>query len=223
MNTRNFPCKIEHIPTIGELIVDNAEKDIDDFNAYSSVFTADYFATIRAKIEICKELTNPSKIYRKQETIARQLYNETKGLRLNLNALERYLKRVDPYRLDFELKDAGLKNIRLDIARSNIERLLVNMNPLLTMAKRNLPVLDGLKRTLIDEMEVQLQTIETLNIAQNTLAFKRNKLKPENAGRINDLWNSIKLIMAAARAIYRGCDEEKLKGYTIAQLKKLIS
>jgi hypothetical protein len=224
MSNKKIPCKTEEVPVIGEFIMNSAEKDINDFNGYSSVFTTDYFASIKTKVEVCKELVKSSVVTKELKTITRQLYDESKSLRTKLNVLEGYLK-LGADKLDIAFKDIGLGKVRLDIIRHNIEGLLSNMKTSLIAAKRNQPVLAslGLKQTLIDEIETQLQKINSLNVTQNALISKRNRLTVENIDKINDLWDSLRSILTAARAMYRGVDEVKLKDYTITQLKKRVN
>jgi hypothetical protein len=224
MSNKKFPCKTEEVPVIGEFIVNSAEQDIRDFNSYSSVFTIDYFATIRVKIKVCKELVKSSVVTKELKNATRQLYGESKSLRTKLNVLEGYLK-LGADRLDIAFKDMGLSNARLHISNGNIEGLISDMQTLLIGVKRNLPVLEaqGLKQTLIDEIETQTQNINSLNLKQNTLISKRNRLTSENLDKFNDLWDNLKSILTAARAMYRGIDEVKLKDYTITQLKKRIN
>jgi hypothetical protein len=224
MKEKKFPCKMEDIPEIGEFIINSAEEDIADLNKYSSVFTFDYLATIKTKIEICKELVQPSTVTKELKTVALQLYNESKNLRIQLNTLEKYLK-LEIGKSNIAFNDIGLKSVRRDIIRQNIEGLLLNMKTSLIAMKRNQPVLEALnrKQTLIDEIETQLQKINSLNQKQHALISKRNRLISENINKFYDLWNSLKSIMVVARAVYRNVDEVKLKDYTIAQLKKRVN
>jgi hypothetical protein len=224
MSNKKFPFKTEEVPVIGEFVMNSAEKDISDFNGYSSVFTSDYFAKIKANIEVCRELVKSSAVSKELKAVTRQLYGESKKLRTKLNVLEGYLK-LGADKLDIALKDIGLKSVRSDITRNNIEGTLSNTKASLIAVKRNLPALVdlGLKQTLIDEIETQLREINALNVKQNTLISKRSRLTSENIDKINNLWNSLKLILTVARAMYRGVDEVKLKDYTIAQLKKRVN
>jgi hypothetical protein len=224
MSNRIFSCKIEDVPVIGEFVVSSAEKDIADFNGYSPVFTIDYLAMVRSNIDVCRELVKSSVVSKELKSVTRKLYGESGNLRVKLNYLEGYLK-LGVENLDVSVKDTGIKNIRADIARHNIEGLVANMQPALTAVKRNLPALEaqGLKQTLIDEIEVHIREISSLNEKQNELMSRRNRLTEANVKKFNDLWNSLKPILNAAKAIYRGVDEVKLKDYTIAQLKKRIN
>jgi hypothetical protein len=224
MSTKIFSCKIEDVPVIGEFIVNSAEKDIDDFNSYSPVFTINYLAAIRSNIDVCKELVKSSVVTKELKSVTRKLYDESNNLRIKINSLEGYLK-LGAENLDIAVKDTGIKSIRANISKHNIEGLVTNMQSTLVAVKRNLPVLEaqGLKQTLIDEIELQIRGINSLNEKQNELISKRNRLTNANIEKINNLWNSLKPILNAAKAMYSSVDEVKLKDYTVAQLKKRIN
>jgi hypothetical protein len=224
MGIKKFPCKIDDVPTIGEFVVSNAERDINDFNGYSSVFTIDYFALVMAKVEVCRELVESSAVTKELKNVMQELYYKAKNFRIKLNVLEGYL-RFGSGELDIAVKDVNLKSIRMDIIQGNIEGFLSNMKTLLITVKRNLPALEtlGMKPTFIDEIEVQLQEINSLNEKQNALTDKRNKVAVENIDKFNDLWRNIRLILNTAKVIYGGVNEAKLKDYIITQLKKRIN
>jgi hypothetical protein len=224
MSSKKFRCKIEEVPVLGEFIVSSAEKDINDFYDYSTVFTTDYLATIRAKIEVCNELAQSPAITKELKVIAQQLYVKSRNLRSKLNALEKYLK-LGAGSLDIAENEIGLKSVKANISRHSIERLLLNLATVLKTVKRNLAVLKqyGLKEELIDEIETQLQEINSLNEKQNELISKRNRQTEENIEKFNNLWISLKPILNTARAIYQGVDETKMSSYIISQLKKRIN
>jgi hypothetical protein len=95
----------------------------------------------------------------------------------------------------------------------------------MTTVERNQSVLaaKGLKSKLIKEIETQIHEINELNMIQNELISKRNRLTEKNIVLFNDLWASLQPVLKTAKAIYRGVDEEKLKDYTVTQLIKRIN
>jgi hypothetical protein len=222
--TKKFQCKIEDLPVIGEFLVSSVRKDLSDFAGFSSMFTPDYIAAIEIKVNSCKELISSSTVAKELKNITKQLYDKSKGLRVKLNVLEGYLK-LGSDDLDITVEDAGLKNIRNDISRCNIEGLMLNMKNLLTVLRRNQFVLEskGLKPELISDIEIQIGEISALNTKQNDLISDRNRLTKQNIELFNDLWESLQPVLKTAKAIYRGTDDTKLKDYTIAQLIKRVS
>jgi hypothetical protein len=215
---------MEEVPVLGEFIVGSAERDINDFNTYSPVFTIDYLASIKDKINVCNELVKSSTVTKEMKAVTQQLVNKSKSLRTNLNTLEGYLK-LGANDLDIAVKDVDLKSVRLSITRRNTEGLISNMRTVLIPIKRNLQILvaQGLKMNLLNDIESRLQEISALNTKQNELISKRNRLTDTNIEKFNELWESFQPILNAAKAIYRSADKVKLKDYTISQLKKRIN
>jgi hypothetical protein len=223
MITKKFPCKIEELLTIGEFVLEGVLKDFDDFSSYSSLFTPEYPETIKNKIVTCKELVSSSTVAKELKAVTQQLSDKSKQLRIKMNALEGYLK-IGAKELDILLEDVGLKSVRNDISRNNTEGLILNVQKMLTAVKRNLPVLTtkGLKPELIGDIEKQIQEIDALNVKQNNLTSDRSRLTKANIELFNDLWDNLHPILDAAKALYRGVDDVKLKDYTVLQLKKRI-
>jgi hypothetical protein len=215
---------MEDLPQIGEFIVNSAERDIKDFNGYSPIFTIDYFAMVRSKIEVCRELAKSTMVSKELKGITLQLYDKFKSFRAKWNALEVYLK-SGAKNLDVALKDIGLKNVKTDITKGNVEGLLLNLKTVLTVARRNLPALAalGLKQTHIDEIETQFLEISLLNEKQNELMRKHNRFTDETVNRFNELWHNLRLIINVAKAIYQEVDEVKLEDYIFSQVKKRIN
>jgi hypothetical protein len=224
MSTKKFPCRIEEIPVLGECVVSSAEKDINDFNSYSPLFSFEYFSMVRSKIEICKTLlARSSTVAGEVNGVTQQLCDKGKDFRTALNVLDKYLQ-LDKDKLDVAIEDVGLKNVRVDTRKGNIEKFMSNVKISLVAVKRNLRVLEaqGMKPAFFKEIETQLQEINSLTKKQSELINKHDMLIAENTGKFNDLWNTIRAILNAAKAIYRDVDEVKMKDYTFTQLKRRI-
>jgi hypothetical protein len=223
MSAIKFKCKVEEVPVLGEFIVNSVEKDINDFNNYSPLFTDDYLVPIKTKIEVCKDFVKSSTVSKELKATTQKLYDNANDLRSKLNALEGYLK-LCAGSLDIAVKDFDLKNVRQSITKHNIEGVIMNTKTFLIPVKRNMQVLNatGLKQELIDEIETQLKEINSLNEEQNDLTNKRNRLTDVNINKFNDLWESLQPILAAAKAIY-SADKVKMKDYTVSQLLKRMN
>jgi hypothetical protein len=224
MSTKKITGKIEDVPMMGDFVVSSAERDINDFNGYSAKFTIEYLATVKSKVDVCKELAKSSTITKELKSVTHQLHGTTKNFRIKLNALEGHLK-LSANNLDIAVEDFGLKKIRSNITRSNIEGFLSGIKTSLVAVKRNQPALEaqGMKPVFIDEIETHLREINLLNVRKNELISKRNRLMSDNINRFNDLWSNLKLIMNTAKVIYQGVNEVKLKDYTVAQLKRRVN
>jgi hypothetical protein len=224
MMTKKFQCKIEDLPVIGEFLLSSVKKDMKDFSSFSSMFTPEFLTTIETKISSCKELTSSSTIAKELKAVTKQVYDKSRGLRVKLNILDGYLK-LSKDSLDIAVEDAGLKNVRANISRSNIEGLVSDVQTLLVAVKRNKSVLEakGFKSSIINDIEAQINEISVLNTKQNDLISNRNRTTKQNIILFNDLWESLVPVIETAKALYRSVDEAKMKDYTIAQLIKRIN
>jgi hypothetical protein len=224
MAKKLFSFKMEELPAIGDFILSRVKKDLNDFSGFSSVFTLDYLAPIEAKNAAFKKLTGSSLVSKELKATTQQLKDVCVGLRVKLNILEGYLT-LGASGLDISVADMGLKSIRQNISRRNIEGFIANMQKTLTAVKRNLPALEatGLNAELLNELEAEVEKIESLNIRQNDLISDRNRLTEKNVNQANDLWKSLLPILKTAKAIYRSVDTAKLKDYTTAQLVKRVN
>jgi hypothetical protein len=224
MMVKKFQCKIEDVPVLGEFLLSSLRKDLKDFSSFSSMFTPEYLVKIEGKISDCKELTSSSTISKELKSVTKQLTDKSKGMRVKLNVVEGYLK-LGKSDLDIAVEDFGLKSVRNNISRSNIEGLILNIQTLLVSVKRNQSVLEtkGFKPSIISDIETQINEINVLNTKQNDLISNRNRLTKQNISLFNDLWENLLPIVETAKALYRSVDEVKLKDYTIAQLVKRIN
>ncbi|MDR0604698.1 MAG: hypothetical protein LBG80_10385 [Bacteroidales bacterium] len=221
---KTFYYKIEDLPVIGEFLLDSLTRDIEDFNDFSSMFTADFLRAIGVKINSCKGFISSSVITKELKKVTQDLYYKSNILRLKLNMLEGYFK-LGANDLDIQIENVGFKSVRNNITRHNTKGVLSNMQMIMTIVKRNQSVLTekGLKPKIIKEIEMQIHEINELNMIQNEMITKRNKLTEKNIGMFNDLWTSLQPVLKTAKAIYRSVDEDKLKDYTVSQLVKRIN
>jgi hypothetical protein len=219
-----FYYKIEDLPVIGEFVLNSLRRDIADFNDFSSMFTPDFLKTIEMKINSCKGFISSSGITKELKKVTQDLYYKSNILRLKINMLEGYFK-LGANDLDVLVEDVGFKSVRNNITRHNTEGVLSNMQMIMTIVERNQSVLKskGLKPKMIKNIEEQIHEINELNMIQNEMISKRNRLTEKNIGMFNDLWTSLQPVLKTAKAIYRGVDEAKLKDYTVAQLVKRIN
>ena len=156
-----FHYKIEDLPVIGEFILSSLRRDIEDFNNFSPMFTSDFLKTIEVKINSCKEFISSSGITKELKKVTQDLYYKSNILRLNINKLEGYFK-LGTNDLDVLIEDVGFKTVRNNITRHNTEGVLLNMQMIITVTKRNQSVLTakGLKPKIIKD----LYTLFTVNM-----------------------------------------------------------
>jgi hypothetical protein len=221
---REFRCKVEELPVIGEFVLNSANRDATDFQRFSPIFTPEYLGRIEGKIKTCKEVVPSSVIARQLKATTETLKKMSDSIRLSLNVLEGYLK-LAADELDIRIKDIGLAAIRRSISHGNTEGLTVNVRTMLVAVKRNQAALEakGLRPGLLDDILTQIQEIETLNLKQNTLQSDRTLTTAEDLEAFNDLWRAIKPLFDTGKALYRGVNAVKLNDYTLTHLVKRIN
>lgn len=224
MEKRKFSFKVEELVVIAAVILVSVRKDIADFAAFSSVFTLDFLDAIDAKIENCKNLISASDIAKELKMITKSVNDKSIALRTKLNALETYFKYASD-ELDIQVADAGIKPARENISNGNTEGVVNTARTVLAVAKRNQAKLQdkGMKPEFLTAFETEINEIEQLNNRQVTLKNEISRQADANTGTYNDLWSNISVITDAAKAIYRGVDDVKLKDYNITLLRKRIN
>jgi hypothetical protein len=217
--TRKFKCKVEELPVIAGFVLSNLKKDMDEFNAYSTMFTPNLVIAIESKINACEKLISSSTVTKELKMVTIQLSDKSKGLRVKLNVVEGYIK-LAGNDLDVTLEDVGLRSVRVAISSNNTEGLILNMRKFIDVVKRNMNALvaKGLRPEVIADFETQIDEISVLNTKQNDLISERNRMTKQNIETFNDLWDSLQPVFNAAKAMYRGVDDTKLKDYTVTQL-----
>jgi len=224
MEKRKFSFKIEELVVIAAVILASVRKDIADFAAFSSVFTVEFLDAIAAKLEACKTLINASTIAKELKLITKDVNEKSAAFRTKLNALETYFKYAAG-QLDIQVSDAGIKAARLNISRGNTEGVVSALRVVLANARRNRAALEakGMKPEFLTAFEAGINEIEALNNKQITLKNDMARQTDTNMATYNDLWSDICIITDAAKAIYRGVDDVKLKDYNVSLLRKRIN
>lgn len=224
MERKAFPCRIEELPVIGEFLVENLQHDMDDFSAFSPIFTAAFADSISSQIEECKDMVN-SVVYTKDlKVTTATLKADMKDLRLQLNSLEGYLTLADGS-TDMPLKEMGFKAIRNASFRGNVEGTLQQLRTLLTIVDRNKPALtaQGMTQGFRDDIEKRYESIRRLNNKQNDLMRRRGRQTKSNVEAFNALWFNLQRIIKTGQALYRGRDAVRLKDYTMSTLRKRVN
>jgi hypothetical protein len=220
---RLFQCSISDLPVLGEFLLESLGRDINDFSNYSPLFTTSYSDSIRAKIVTCREVTRSWIFIKELKSVTETLYSSIKALRVTINPVEGYVK-LAAASLDVAVDDVGLKEVRRSIGRGNAETLVPAVAELLSTLRRNIAALQavGLQESVLTAIEEQTAAIDALNVKQNELESRRNRVTEQDIDVFNDLWFALQPILETGRALYRGVDAAKLKDYTIAQLKKRL-
>ncbi|MBB3186011.1 hypothetical protein [Microbacter margulisiae] len=219
MNEKKFWCKTEMVPVIAGFMLNSLRGDLADFSSYSSMFSEEYITSVDAQKTLCSELIRSNAVVGQLKLITRQMNDKSKELRIKLNPLEGYLKLAEN-ELDTQVADFGLKAVRKQISRGNMEGLIMDLTTMVGVLNRNLTVLQakGMSPDFPAELTALVGEISVLNEAQSSKLSERCRMTDTNLKEFNKMWGMISMISQSAQAIYRGVDPVKLKDYTIKVL-----
>jgi hypothetical protein len=222
MEEKKFNCKTENLPVIGSFLLLSFASDKPRFIAYSPVFNDPFEADFKAKQLVCAEMVMANEVVKLQKATTQKIETKLRDLRVLLNPLEGYIKMAKG--LDIQASDFGLKQAREGISGKNPEVTISGLKSLTVSLNRNKAALEavGYKATVVDEITAFMTEITELNEQQNVLKNKRSRTLDEIIKESNALWEVMYTVMNAARAIFRGVDEVKLREYTFSTIKKRV-
>jgi oligoribonuclease (3'-5' exoribonuclease) len=74
----------------------------------------------------------------------------------------------------------------------------------------------------VDELSLLAKEMDALNTTQSSKLSERMRLTDANIKELNELWEMLVPVFDAAKGMYKGVDEVKLKDYTISHLVKRV-
>lgn len=223
MNSKNFNCNYEDLPVVTGFILTSFENDKLDFLAYSPLFADPFLSNARAKHTECTTIVKASDILKYQKAAKGKLDQLANEIRLYLNEIEGYLK-LAKSSLNISVDDFGLSTIREAIASSSREKIASGGQSLLVHLRNNATALSavGFSNQKLENFETMLNNLSSLNNEHNDKKNERIRTADTNIDKFNALWDVTTTIVDAARAIYKGKNEVKLREYTISNVMKRI-
>lgn len=224
MEEKDFPGKMEDIPVVAGMLFDSYRKDQALFTGFSPMFTPAYIAAAEAKRTECNDLVKAYSFTQERRAVTEKMETLADELRIQLNSVEGYLK-ISAKNLDIAVSGFGLNLVRDALTDGNMEGATASAFEMLRSVRRNQLVLaaKGLTPELLENVTAMVDEMNSLNIAQNTKLSDRMRATDENIGVFNELWEIASTIMVAAKAMFRGVDDVKLKDYTMTQLIKRVN
>jgi hypothetical protein len=218
-----FSVKIDDLPLIAQVLMESFKRDLNAFTAFSPVFNADLIEVVLGKIELCRFAIRAWVITQELKEVSTKLYADIAGTRLQMNALEAYVKLASP-NLDIAAANFGIKQVRKAITSNNAEKVPETLRQLLFNVERNITALAGvgMPATLPNEIKQRATEIDNLNTLQNVIESKRAIQTDQDMHLFNDLWITIQPVIETGKALFRGIDETKLKDYTISQIEQKL-
>jgi len=213
----------EELPEIGGFVKVSFSRDIEDFTAFSSIFSTEYIPGFQGSINNATEAISTDDKTKLLKNLTRKMNTKVKNSRTLVSKIDFFLKRAKG-RLDINYEDFGLKNFRASINSRNIEGFLANAQSVLNHVVRNHDVLIevGYKISLSDNLQTLITTVHSENQQQNILINEKEAQTLEKNQKLNILWSYISEVCEAGKLIYRDDFPEKLSDYTYTELKKRV-
>jgi hypothetical protein len=214
---------IEDVPVISGFVFASFENDKVDFLKYSPVFNDPFLDNARIKQAECNEILKPRDVLKHQKAVKVQITDCLKDLRISLNQTEGYLKLAGG-ELDIQVTDFGIKALRLAISGQNLEKTISEGHSLVAHLKRNETALKakGMSDEMLITLSEQINKVEALNLQHNSKKNEHSRVADDSIKIMNELWEITGIILDAARGIYRGVDEVKLREYAVSNLLKRV-
>ncbi len=216
-------ARLYEVPTICGFTKDALNIDIDDFTGYKEdKYTPAFLAALDDKIDLVRNIVNPTVLTKALKEITFRLTGEVVGLRQTMNFLEGYVN--DAVGLSISKPNFGIKEVRAKITSMDVEGLDGVLSTLLSNIGNNMAALEtaGYKPAMKAALEATKQQIYDDNLAQNKKLKQRSDLVEDNIEVINDLLMDIKGIWADGKILYRLSDKRKVKYYTNADILRRI-
>jgi hypothetical protein len=223
MEQKLFNCSVENVTPIAGLLLDAFARDLTDFTAYSPRFTSAYLTQAQTQKSVCDAIVDSAIMNAQRKAATTQLENKEKEIRLLLNKAEGYIK-LAGNKLDIDITDFGIANLRDKINKENTEGTLKALPRVVDNLTRNATALqtEGMPASLPSTLTQLGNDIALLNATQVNKLTERIHLTEENTKSLNALWETITPILDAAKAMYKGVNELKMKDYTISVLEKRL-
>jgi hypothetical protein len=223
MEQKLFSCSVENVTPIAGLVLDAFTRDQTDFTAYSPRFTSTYLTQAQTQKSVCEAIVDSAIMNAQRKAATAELESKGKEIRLLLNKAEGYIK-LAGNKLDIDITDFGIANLRDKINKGNTEGVLKALPGVADNLTRNATVLqaEGMPASLPTTLTQLGNDIAQLNATQVNKLTERIHLTEENTKSLNTLWEMVTPILDAARAMYKGVNELKMKDYTISVLEKRL-
>jgi roadblock/LC7 domain-containing protein len=220
---RNYNCKDEELPIIGNKVLFSFKRDEADFISYSPKFDNGYATALEGKIQTVFDLVEP-----KSETV--ELKNITDGIYTAMDELIDPINRVTGYitlgKLDkiISLADWGLTQLRKNIKSRDGEGVIKNLHTVnlnLVKFKTELEA-QGLNAELAAKFSTAYTTIVDGKQKQYEIVSNRKLMVQNNLSVCNDLFEQLTEIMTIGKILYKATDAVKLQEYTFSELIKTV-
>lgn len=211
-----FPCRIEELTPIADMLKLNFERDINDFINLVPSYGGNYLINFGNKITTVEAIVNPISITGRLKVVTNRLYVTMESTRDYLNKLEIFIGKATGLTMD--PKDFGISEVRNEITQKDAEGFTGKLNTLLQNVDANFAALQAAGYT--QQARTETGNIYTSakddNTKQNEIMEEREAQVQANMNVLNELWDIMSDVMKTGKALYKESNSEKVGDYTMA-------
>jgi hypothetical protein len=220
---RNYRCKNEELPVIGQFLSSNLKRDLVDFRGYSPKFNEGYVVAFDGSIVALNELVNPQ-----METM--ELKATTSNLHTTMDKTVDATLRIAGYvklaadKVPLTPADFGLTALRKKLHGRDAEGSLFGLQLVVANIKKFRAPLAAVGLT--EELEAQLAnalvSIAQDNQRQYEILTGRKALTQENLGAFNSFGAQVAEVCEIGKILFRNSNPERAKEYTFSYLLQKV-
>jgi len=160
-----------------------------------------------------------------------QMKNITEDLGLKMTEIRPVLRKFEvnlnlaKKNLTISVKDFGLKELRKEVSKGNVEGAITAWGTILKNISDNKDLLKdkGFKDAQLTEMTGLRDSIRTLNQNQNLKTDEKEEAIRKNWQGIEELWDITKEVMDTGKNLYYFDNPQKAKDYMVTSLKRRVN
>jgi hypothetical protein len=224
MTTRNFNCKSEEVPVIGNYLLFVLKRDFTDFSIFlPKIFTNEYVIGFEQKISEVNNLLNPQTETVELKNATNRLYSLMDSLIEPVDKLNGYIK-FTKGAIPISVKDFGLTALKQKLRSRDAEGVLKNLRIVVANIGlyRSQLTEHGFDDNIAARFINAIPAVEADNQRQFEIINERKTIVKNNIDLINKLYKIIIEVCDVGKAIYKGKDALKVKDYTFSELKKSV-
>lgn len=213
----------EELPVVAEFLKHSFLRDKHDFEAYSPIFGGGFIVDYQKRLDAAKTILHSEVLTKDLKMVTESLYTNIEGLKKMLTRVSGYI-RLAGGSLAINPKDFGIKELREEIRRKDVEALLERLKIVMKHIENNQKVLGGygFKPDMLEIIAEKHDKIENDNLQQDVKLKERQQLVIDNTIVLKELWKSMQTITNTGKAIYQYECQKKVNDYTMAALRRKL-
>lgn len=220
---RNYKGKDEELPVMAGYLAFSAKRDQLEFEAFSPIFSVDYFNKFDNQIVQTREIIFPLSETIRLKGITSALYASLDKMVEQMTFLSGYIK-LAKSNIDANAASFGIPAVKEKAKRRDTEGAIKALRVVNQAVQRNKEALKavGLKGELIQKLIADEQTLSELNQQQYQVLSARKTLVESNIGLFNDLYSTMQEICRIGKILYGTSKPSKAKEYNLIELFKRV-